>query len=209
MIFPLSLLNIFALTGFIVHWLSLSYMALKIYRSGSNQDSAIALAKTSMVLKKVLFGWAILTVLITSVTTDTAGSGMTMFIITSSFFMGLYYFIQRYYKDLLNKLNSIRKSGDQPETKALIKSSGSLAKASKNKKTSINVQQDFKNFRTFYIILDALICMGMIINFWVNDSGRESWFGLIFIPISLAISIQIIFVPLYLLVKKIILMTAD
>lgn len=199
MIFLVIMLNVFALAGFTVLWLSLSLIAVDIYKSGKNVSSAISLARISTILKLLILLWfALLGIAFM------AADNILPLVLYLVFFVGLYFYIQRLYASILKAVSSIRKDDSSAQSKALIRNTLVVAD---NSRKSFKKQGDFIKFKKFFWGLNGLICAGAVINFWLMDVSDSSFWEIVVASIMMVTMLQVLFVPILFIVKKIVFAT--
>ena len=196
MTFLVIMLNVLALSAFTVLWLSISFIAIEIYKTKSNVDSAMSLARISNVLRLIVLVWFILLGI-----AFTTADNLLPLVLYVVLFVGIYGYIYRLYGNILKTVSSIRKDGDSDKSRALI--INSITKYERSK-TNLTKQKDFAKFRKFFWGLNLLICLGTLVNFWIMDTGESPFWEVVAGSVIMVLMLQILFVPIYLIVRKIV-----
>jgi len=194
-LFITIMLNVFALAAFSVIWLSISFIAFDIYKSGKNVPSAVSLAKISNILKWLVLLW--ITLLGAAMTTADNMVPVFLYILL---FSGIFYYIYKLYGDILKSVSNIRKDDGSKKSHELIHSS---LVTNDRHRTNAYKKAKFNKFRTFFWSLNAAISAGALINFWIMDTGGIGPLELFVASIMLVGMLQVLFLPIYFVVKKI------
>lgn len=193
--FLIIMLNVFALVAFVVIWLSISFIAFDLYKSKKNFISAIALSKIANIMKLLLAMWFFML----GFAMLTADNLLPLFL-HLILFGGTYFYIYKMYGDVLKALSKIRKDDGSGERRGLIHSA--VAKIDR-KNAYIKAKKDFGSFRRFFWLFNLLICSGALLNFWLMDIGDSPLSSVIFVSIMLVVMLQVIFAPIYFIVKRV------
>lgn len=198
MTFLVIMLNVFALAGFVVLWLSISFIAFNIYIS-NNFESAISLARIANIIRFMLIIWFVILGI-----AFTTADNLVPLVLYIVLFVGIYAYVYRLYGDVLKAISTIRKDTGSGKEHNLIFNSVVKIGPLKNTKRSY---KGFSKFKKFFFVLDGLICIGTLVNFWIMDTGGSSTLEAIVGSLLLIVFLQIIFLPIYYLIKFIVFRT--
>ena len=202
MAFYIILLNTFGLTAFIVLWLSLTFVAIGLYKKGNDTKAAISLAKLTIIMQFLLLVWFVF-LGIAWANSDTKNPIWPVLYIT--YFVGLFILIRKFYGDVIGAIFSISKENGTKSSVELARKS--LEAVNLPNKKDASGRPNLKIFYIFYWVLNISITTGAVVNALVNDSETIPVVELMIMLVFLVILIQIVMLPLLWIVRKVIFST--
>lgn len=199
MTFLIVMINVFALAAFIVLWLSITFLAVHLYKTSKNTKIAVSLARISIILKLLLVIWFVLL----SIAFTTADNFFPL-IIFLVFIVGLYVYISKMYGNLLGAVSEIRKDdGTKAKHELICNSVVEFERINQGLKS----RRNYRHYNRFFWGLNLFVCAITLINFWLADNRGAPLWEIILASITMVVLLQILFVPIYLIVKRIIFAT--
>jgi len=198
MLFPIVILSIIGLSGLIALWLSITFVAFDIYKSGQNLDSSISLAKLSKTLQYILLVWFI-ALGVVFMNTDTGS--LYPFAAYALFMIGFTYLIYKMYGNILSPIRRISIDDGSKKSSQLINKSLARYQSDESEKRA---EKDYENVKKFFWTSNVIISAGVLINFWMNDTEGVSVLEVVLGSVGLVLILQIFFMPIYFISKKVI-----
>ena len=197
--FLLIIISTFGLAALLAIWLSISFVAIGLYKSDNNIYYAISLARIASRMQYVLLVWFIILGNIYAV-----ADNFIWLLVYLLFFVGLVVIIRKVYGDILHAVFSII-NDDGSDDKKLV-AQEAVAKIEPPKFNRIK-RSGFNRFKIFFFAIDGAISIGAVLNFVLRDTGGVSTLEVIVANIVIVIAIQIILLPIYFIVRSIVFVT--
>ena len=197
--FLLIIISTFGLAAFLAIWLSISFVAIGLYKSDHNIYYAISLARIASRMQYVLLVWFLILAIMYSL-----ADNFIWLLVYLLFFVGLVVIIRKVYGDILHAVYSIV-NDDGSDDKKLV-AQKAVAKIEPRKFNRIK-RSGFNRFKIFFFAIDGAISIGAVLNIVLRDNSDISTLEVIFANITLVIAIQIILLPIYFIVRSIVFVT--